>query len=294
MRKLLTLLTFLLAALPVFAANKPDGEVTLMNVEVTRENTTFVVTYEISLADGIKFCNVVLLLSDDAGKSFKEVDDRYLSGDFGRVDSSGRKTIRYNFSHNKEQLADQQLAFKVEITKKKATMEQKFDISTNLFDWLDLATINLDASIPVSRHFTIQAGFKYNPWNFKINKVPTTQMRNQQKSVSVGARYWPWGTYSKLWICSKVQYCNYSETGVWRQSLDVGKALGAGLSLGYMWRIGDHLGIELGGGFWGGRLLEHALYHCPDVCYERDDAYERGSKNFIALNDLNISLHWVF
>lgn len=176
----------------------------------------------------------------------------------------------------------------------KAAMEQKFDISTNLFDWLDLATINLDASIPVSRHFTIQAGFKYNPWNFKVNKDGITQMRNQQQSVSAGARYWPWGTYFKLWICSKVQYCNYSETGVWRQSLDVGKALGAGLSLGYMWRIGDYLGIELGGGFWGGRLLEHAMYHCPDECYERGDAFERGPKNFIALNDLNISLHWVF
>lgn len=289
MRKLLTLLTFLLAALPVFAANKPDSEVTLMNVEVSRENTTFVVTYDISLGANLKSCVVVLLLSDDAGKSFKEVDDRYLSGDFGRVESSGRKTIRYNFSHNKEQLADQQLAFKVEITKKKAAMEQKFDISTNLFDWLDLATINLDASIPVSRHFTIQAGFKYNPWNFKVNKGGITQMRNQQQSVSAGARYWPWGTYSKLWICSKLQYRNYSETRARGLYLDVGKALGAGLSLGYMWRIGDHLGIELGGGFWGGRLLEHAMYDGPD-----ERCYELGPKNFIALNDLNISLHWLF
>lgn len=293
MNKILSILICILAAIPVFAVNKSDEEVTLTNVQVSRENTTFVVTYDITLGSGLKSCNVALLLSDDAGKSFIEVGDRYLSGDFGKVESSGRKTIRYDFSHSKEQLADQDLAFKVEVTGKKAAMEQILDVSTNLFDWLDLATINLDASIPVSRHFTVQFGGKFNGWEFKNSEGSDSLTKNQQQSVSVGARYWPRGTYSKLWICSKLQYCKYSETGVWRQALDEGKAVGAGLSVGYMWRIGNHLAVDLGGGFWGGRLLEHALYDCPcESCLQHPR--QAGPKGFVALNDLNISLHWLF
>lgn len=293
MKKILSILICILAAIPVFAVNKSDEEVTLTNVQVSREKTTFIITYDILLSDGLKSCNVALLLSDDAGKSFNEVDDRYLSGEIGRIESSGNKTVRYDFSHSKEQLADQDLAFKVEVTGKKAAMEQKLDVSTNLFDWLDFATINFDASIPVSRHITVQVGGKFNGWEFKNSEGSDSLTKNQQQSVSAGVRYWPWGTYSKLWICSKLQYCEYSETGVWRRALDEGKAVGAGLSMGYLWRIGNHLGIDLGGGFWGGRLLEHALYNCPDPI-ERDSPRECGAKNFIAINDLTISVHWLF
>lgn len=175
-----------------------------------------------------------------------------------------------------------------------ASTRGSFDLSTNLFDWADLATLNVDFGVSVARHFSVQAGLKYNPWNFKPNNGPITQVRNQQKSASIGVRYWPWYVFSGWWLCGKVQYCDYSETGVWRQALDVGKALGAGLSTGYTFMINKSFNIEIGAGFWGGRLLEHAMYHCPDECYEWDDAYERGPKNFIALNDLNVSLHWVF
>ena len=175
-----------------------------------------------------------------------------------------------------------------------ASSRGAYDLSTNFFDWADLGTINVDFGMSFARHFSFQAGLKYNPWNFKINKGPITQMRNQQKSISVGVRYWPWYVFSGWWLCGKVQYCDYSETGVWRQALDMGKALGAGLSTGYTIMLNKKFNIEIGAGFWGGRLLEHAMYHCPDECFERDDAYERGPKNFIALNDLNVSFHWVF
>ena len=184
-----------------------------------------------------------------------------------------------------------ELAFKVEVTGKEATIEHTFDISTNLFDWLDFATINVDASFPVSHHFTVQFGGKFNGWEFASKNIDN--IWNKQQSVSAGARYWPWGTYSKLWICSKFQYCKYSETGVWRSALEEGKAVGAGLSMGYMWRIGNHLGIDLGAGFWGGKLLEYNLYSSPDPTHT-DSPRKSGPKNFIAINDLTISVHWLF
>lgn len=169
-----------------------------------------------------------------------------------------------------------------------------YDISTNVFDWADLATINVDFGISVSRHLSLQAGLKYNPWKFEPSKGPITLVQNQQKSASIGVRYWPWYVFSGWWVCAKAQYCDYAETGVWRQAYDMGKALGAGLSAGYTLMINKHFNVEAGIGFWGGRLLEHTLYDCPNSCFNDNVPRESGPKNFIALNDLNVSLHWVF
>lgn len=169
-----------------------------------------------------------------------------------------------------------------------------FDLSTNLFDWADFGTINIDAAYSFSRHFSAQIGAKFNGWQFKNPDGPTYLTKNQQKSVSLGFRYWPWYVYSGWWICLKGQYCDFSECGVWRQPLDEGKAVGAGLSTGYTIMIGEHFNIELGAGGWGGKLLEHNLWNCPDEKAEGAEPRVSGPKTFIAVNDLNISLHWLF
>lgn len=167
-----------------------------------------------------------------------------------------------------------------------------FDISTNLFDWADLGTVNLDFGYAFARHFSAQVGVKFNPWSFKT-QGPITLVQNQQKSASLGVRYWPWYVFSGWWVCAKAQYCDYAETGIWRPEYDSGKAVGGGLSAGYTLLISKNFNIEFGAGFWGGKLLEHTLANCPDPdCM--DNPRESGPKNFIALNDLNISLHWVF
>ena len=43
---------------------------------------------------------------------------------------------------------------------------QKYSLRTNLIEWGNFGTVNLDAGMSVSRHFTISAGCKYNPWKF--------------------------------------------------------------------------------------------------------------------------------
>lgn len=170
----------------------------------------------------------------------------------------------------------------------------QWDISTNIFDWVDLATINADVAFTLSRHWSIQAGLKANPWSFKPSKGNIELVQNKQIGVSFGARYWPWYVFSGLWVCGKVQFCSYAETGVWRPAYDLGKALGAGLSAGYTLMINERLNLELGAGFWGGALLEHELYNCPDRCFNLGDLRESGPKGFFALNDLNLSVHYLF
>lgn len=167
------------------------------------------------------------------------------------------------------------------------------ELSTNLFDWAYLGTINLDAGVSVARHLSVHAGLKYNPWTFKLSDGPITQMQNQQKTASLGVRWWPWYVFSGWWVAGKVQYSDYANTGVWRQAYDKGKALGAGISAGYTLMINKHFNVEFGAGFWGGGLLEHEIYDCPKPsCMEKPR--EGVSKAFIDINDVNISLHWVF
>lgn len=123
MKKILTLFALALAAMPVFAANKPDDEVTLTNVQVSREKMTFVVTYDMSLGQDLRSCDIAFLLSTDAGLTFSAVERKHLSGDFGKVKGSGTKTIRYDFSRDMERLDGKQLSFKVEV-KGKDVMER--------------------------------------------------------------------------------------------------------------------------------------------------------------------------
>ena len=187
----------------------------------------------------------------------------------------------------------------VEKTKKvaKSTSAEdtyKFDLSTNLFDWADLGTVNVDFGYALSRHFSLQAGAKFNGWQFKPKDSEFELVENKQLSFSLGARYWPWYVFSGWWVAAKVQYADYEETGIWRQAYDIGKALGAGISAGYTMMITERFNIEAGFGFWGGKLLEHELYHCPGRCYELGDLRESGPKGFIALNDINISFHFLF
>lgn len=118
MKKILAILTLMLACFSVHSKDKPDDGVLLQNVEVSRQQTKFVINYDLSLGEEVRSCNVALLLSTDAGRTFKAVDKEHLSGDVGRVGSSGAKTIEYDFSQQVRDLADKELSFKVEVSRK--------------------------------------------------------------------------------------------------------------------------------------------------------------------------------
>jgi len=163
-------------------------------------------------------------------------------------------------------------------------------LSTNLFDWCDFATLNLEVGVPVAKKWSLHAGVKYNPWKFNSSKGNYATTYNQQKSFSLGARFWPWYVNSGWWICGKVQYTDYAITGIWRPALDQGKALGVGFSAGYSLMINKHLNLDFGAGFWTGALLEHNLYRS----IERMELRESGRKGFIAINDITIGIQYLF
>lgn len=168
------------------------------------------------------------------------------------------------------------------------TQAQKISIGTNLVDWANLGTANLEVGASVSQHFSLMAGARYNPWEFKTPKG--FEMYNRQTTGYIGTRYWPWYVFSGWWAGAKVQYSSFSKTGLWRAALEEGKSIGAGLSFGYTVMLHEHVNIEFGAGLWGGRHFEYALYECPRCMQIR----EIGPKYFIAPDDISVSIMFVF
>ena len=162
-------------------------------------------------------------------------------------------------------------------------------LSTDLVDWANFGTVNLEAGVSLHQHFSVHAGAKYNPWSFKTHNLGLA-LYNKQTTAYAGFRYWPWYVLSGWWVGAQAQYTDYAETGVWRHALDTGKAIGGGVSFGYTLMLHENLNLEFGAGVWAGRRSEHTLYCCPDCMKVR----ESGPGNFVALNDISISFMYVF
>lgn len=162
-------------------------------------------------------------------------------------------------------------------------------LSTDLVDWANFGTANLEAGVSLHQHFSVHAGAKYNPWSFKTHNLGLA-LYNKQTTAYAGFRYWPWYVLSGWWVGAQAQYTDYAETGVWRHALDTGKAIGGGVSFGYTLMLHENLNLEFGAGVWAGRRFEHTLYCCPDCMKVR----ESGPGNFVALNDISISFMYVF
>ena len=165
---------------------------------------------------------------------------------------------------------------------------QQVSLSTNLFTWANLGTANLEASVSVSKHFTVFAGAKYNPWDLRTkSQIP---LLNQQITGYAGAKYWPWHVYSGWWIGAKAQFQDFDYAGLLTENLVTGQALGMGLSAGYTFMISPHFNIDLGLGGWGGRVLNYTGY--KDIGGIEVDT--QGSRNFVFLDNVIVSVAYIF
>ena len=169
----------------------------------------------------------------------------------------------------------------------------KFGFQTNLVQWANLGTANLEGSFGVSQHFSLHLGAKYNPWQFKVTNRMNEQkmdMYNNQISVNAGFRWWPWYVYSGWWLGAGVQYSDYANTGTVRPALHQGKAVGGTFSAGYNFMITKNFNIDLGLAGWAGRTFDRKLYTDPD----KTDVREGWDRAFIGFNDIFLALVFVF
>lgn len=165
---------------------------------------------------------------------------------------------------------------------------QGASVSTNIVDYAQLGTLNVEASCGVARHWSLSAGVKYNPFSFENEKLQTP-MQSRQRAVAVGTRYWPWHIYSGWWIAGKMQYQEYNEGGIRSPETSEGNRYGGGLSGGFTYMLHKHFNVEVGVGLWAGHQT-YTTYACP-VCGR---IVAKGDGVFMRPNDFLLSLSYVF
>lgn len=171
-----------------------------------------------------------------------------------------------------------------------AAQGQGIAVSTNALAWANLGTVNAEAAVSVSRHFTLHAGAVANPW--RITTQTGVSVSNRRYGGHVGARYWPWHVYSEWWIGADLRYRNFAQSGLLTKDLVTGDAVGAGLSGGYTFILSSHLNLDLGLGLWGGRCLKYRRY--KDGVESADRLLEDSPRNFILPDNVTVSFVYVF
>lgn len=164
----------------------------------------------------------------------------------------------------------------------------RFSVSTNILDYARLGTVNVDASYGLSRHWSILAGARYNPFTFNEGD-PERQFQYRQRSFAVGTRWWMWHAWSGWWLSGKVRYQEYNIGGITSQKTEEGDRGGVGLYAGYTYMLTPHLNFELGFGLWGGRSW-YKTYSCPTCGITLDS----GASWFARPDDIMMSLVYVF
>ena len=164
---------------------------------------------------------------------------------------------------------------------------QRFSLSTNVLDYACLGTMNVECAYSVSRYWSLTLGARYNPFTFR--KGMENQFQLRQQSYSVGARLWPWHTWSGWWFSGKIRYQEYNFGGVISKVTDEGDRAGLGLYAGYTHMIGPHFNIEFGLGGWAG-----ADWYSRYECQQCGLTMMTGRRWFVLPDDIMIALVYVF
>lgn len=167
-----------------------------------------------------------------------------------------------------------------------ALAAQEVSLSTNLADYAALGTMNMEATYGFARHWSVNAGVKYNPFSFGEGEKA---MQLRQRAVSAGARFWPWHIYSGWWMGAKLQYQEFNEGGIVSPETSEGDRYGGGLAAGYSRMLGKHFNLDLGLGMWAGYSV-YTTYACQ-VCGHKVDS---GSRFFVLPNDVILGINYIF
>lgn len=165
---------------------------------------------------------------------------------------------------------------------------QKISVSTNILDYAAFGTLNAEASVAVSRHWSLVAGAKYNPFTFNESDLEE-QFQYRQQTYSVGVRLWPWHIWTGWWFSSALRYQEYNMGGLLSREVQEGDRFGIGFYSGYTHMLSSHVNLEFGLGLWGG-WDKYTRYDCP-ACGLTSDS---GNKVFLLPDELKISIAYVF
>lgn len=163
---------------------------------------------------------------------------------------------------------------------------QEFSLSTNAFDYAYGGTLNISASWGPSRHWTIEAGAKYNPFSKGSYE---SEYFSKQRLLKAGARWWPWHIYSGWWLSGAAMVQEYSKAPKGNPETAEGERYGASLGGGYSKMLGRHFNLDFGFGLWGG-YETRTTYACQRCGKKISD----GERFFVSPSEILIALSYIF
>lgn len=163
---------------------------------------------------------------------------------------------------------------------------QNFSVTTNVLDYLDFGTLNMEASCGIARQWTLNAGVKYNPFSWGEGG---REMADKQRSVEAGARFWPWHIYSGWWMGGKLKWQEYNRGGIESPAASEGDRYGGSFSAGYTFMLNTHLNLDIGLGLWGG-YDKYTAYECLRC----GRVIDGGERFFVLPNDILLTISYIF
>ena len=168
-----------------------------------------------------------------------------------------------------------------------AASGQRLAVSQNLADDRVLGTLNGEVQYSVHRSWTLGAGARYNNWTWRARR--DDQFESRQKTFYLGARWWPWYTYSGWWAGGRLQYQEYNRGGLDGPQTEEGDAFGLSFGGGYAVHVNSWLNVDFGLYGWGG-MTKYVTYACP-YCGQRTD---EGTKAFFLPDEVRVALQFIF
>ena len=93
------------------------NEVTIGNTKISRDGKELVIDYDIRLGKNVQSCVVDVVMNVD-GRVVNDMSLSDLSGDFGKIKTSGKKQVRFNVDNMKHNLAGMDIRFTLNIANK--------------------------------------------------------------------------------------------------------------------------------------------------------------------------------
>lgn len=160
---------------------------------------------------------------------------------------------------------------------------QFYSVHTNTLK-LATTTFNVEGSMLIDTHWTLNLGLSYNPWNFSDTQ------KIKHFLIEPGARYWFWQTYAGSFISMYAMGARFNVG--WGKLLDnyryEGWGYGAGVSYGRSWLLGKRWNMEVEAGL-GLLVSPYTKYRC-----ERCGDKVKSGTFFLPTPKLAVNLVYLF
>lgn len=143
-----------------------------------------------------------------------------------------------------------------------AKAQRDIGLTVNFADLANLGTLNLAGELTVGERTALEAGARYNNWNFRCD-CDSRAFQDRRRTFYAGAREWFADSCRGVWMTARLQVEEYNRGGLFSNpSTEEGDAFGAVLGAGYSWRRNRNWRFDAGATVMAGGK-RYSIYASP-------------------------------